>query len=264
LRAAHQLLDNGSIFADPFAVPISGESAETVRAVGALPDLTRLRLFVAARSRLADDRLAQAVERGVWQVVVLGAGLDTFGLRNPFAHRGVRVFEVDRPATQQWKRECLQRANLPMPDGLTLVPADFGQQTWIDALAAAGFQRDQPAFFSWLGVVPYLSPDAVSATLSSIAGIPDAEVVFDYGEPPESYPIELRAGYEAIVARAAALGEPWLSFFRPAELRIELTRLGFADIDDLSPGDISLHFGFKREPNAPGGHFVHARATSLL
>jgi methyltransferase (TIGR00027 family) len=262
LRAAHQLLDGGSIFADPFAVPIAAESAETIRSMGARPELRALRLFIAARSRLAEDCLAQAVERGVRQAVVLGAGLDTLGLRNPHAVRGLRIYEADRPATQQGKQECLRKSKLPIPDGLSFVAVDFEQQSWIDALVAAGFHANQPAFFTWLGVVPYLSRAAVLATLSSIAAVPDAEVVFDYGEPPETYVAEMRAGYEAMIARAAAGGEPWQSFFDPGELGVELLRLGFRAVEDLSPFDVSLRFGLERSRDAPGAHFVRARCTS--
>jgi methyltransferase (TIGR00027 family) len=247
------------MFADPFAVPICGESTEAIRAVGARPELRALRLFIGARSRLADDSLARAVDRGVRQAVVLGAGLDTLGLRNPHAHKGLRVFEADRPATQSWKQECLHKANLVVPDGLSFVAVDFEQQTWIAALMAAGFKPDQPAIFSWLGVVPYLPRDAVLGTLASIASVPGAEVVFDYGEPPEAYPAERRAGYEAMIAGAAAAGEPWLSFFNPAELRAELSRLGFSDVEDLRPTDVAARFGFERSPDEPGGHFVRAR-----
>jgi methyltransferase (TIGR00027 family) len=262
LRAAHQLLDGGSVFADPLAVPVTGESEDAIRSMGARPESRALRLFVAARSRLAEDCLAHAVERGVRQAVVLGAGLDTFGLRNPYLLRGLRVFEADRPATQQWKQERLHKLNLPITNGLSFVAADFEQQAWIDSLAAAGFRPDQPAFFTWLGVVPYLSRDTVHATLSSIARVPEAEVVFDYGEPPDRYAADMRAGYEAMIAGAAASGEPWLSFFDPGELRRDLSRLGFCDVEDLSPFDISLRFGLERGPDAPGAHFVRARRTS--
>jgi methyltransferase (TIGR00027 family) len=262
LRAAHQLLEGGSIFPDPLAVPISWRRVETLREVGGRPEVRLLRLFVAARSRFAEDRLALAVDRGVRQAVVLGAGLDTFGLRNPHAQKGLRVFEADRPATQQWKRGCLAKANLPVPGWLSLAAVDFERQAWIDSLAATGFNPREPAFFTWLGVVPYLSRDAIFATLSSIANIPDAEVVFDYGEPPESYRPERRAGYEAMIARAAAAGEPWLSFFNPAELRFALSRLGFAEIEDLAPTEVAARYGIQRDPEAPGGHVVRARCTT--
>lgn len=261
LRAAHQLLDGGSIFPDPFAIAIAGESVAVVREVAGRPEFNTLRLFLAARSRLAEESLAGAVDRGVRQAVLLGAGLDTFGLRNPQADKGLRVFEADRPATQQWKRECLAKANLPVPEWLSFAAVDFGRQAWIDSLAAVGFDPREPAFFTWLGVVPYLSRAAIFATLSSIAKVPDAEVVFDYGEPPEAYPADRRAGYEAMIASAAAAGEPWLSFFNPAELRVELSRLGFSEVEDLSPSQVAWRCGFERNPNAPGGHLVRARIS---
>lgn len=264
LRAAHQVLEGGSIFPDPFAIPISGQSVETLRVVGGLPEFIRLlRLFIASRSRFAEDSLSLAVDRGVRQAVVLGAGLDTFGLRNPHAHKGLRVFEADRPATQQCKRECLAKANLPIPEWLHFAAVDFERQAWIDSLAATGFNpREPPPFFAWLGVVPYLSRDAIFVTLSSIANIPDAEVVFDYGEPPEAYPADRRAGHEAMIARAVAAGEPWLSLFNPAELRHALTQLAFSDIEDLAPMEVAARYSVQRDPDAPGGHIVRARRVA--
>ena len=260
LRAAHQLLEGGAIFSDPLAVPICGEDAGAIsRFVRENPD--RLRLFIVARSRFAEECLAHAVDRGARQVVVLGAGLDTFGLRNPYAAKGVRVFEVDRPATQRWKRECLEKANLPIPSWLTLVTVDFERESLLDRLKAVGFEDDRPAFFTWLGVVPYLSRDAVLATLSLIAHIPDAEVVFEYGRPPAAYPPERRAGYEAMIARAAAIGEPWLSFFDPGDLAHQLSLLGFNAVEDLSPRDVAIRYFGELDPpqNVPGAYFVHAR-----
>lgn len=197
LRAAHQLIEHGGIFADPLAVPITCENAEAIiRFVQEHPAFDRLRLFAAARSRFAEDRLASAVGRGVRQAVILGAGLDTFGIRNPHSDTGLRVFEVDRNPTQQWKRACLAKANLKIPNWLSLVSVDFEQQNFVESLEAMGFERDRPAFFTWLGVVPYLSRETVLATLSLIARLTEAELVFDYGEPVEAYPAERRKGYQ--------------------------------------------------------------------
>jgi methyltransferase (TIGR00027 family) len=258
-RAAHQLLEEGAIFRDPLAVAIVGEDAEAITRAAA--EFPRLRLFVVVRSRFAEDGLAKAVERGVRQAVVLGAGLDTLGLRNPFANEGLRVFEVDHPATQQWKRACLDKANLTAPDSLSFVALDFEHQDLIESLTTAGLKTDRPAYFIWLGVVPYLSRDAVFATLSAIARVPGAEVVFDYGKPPQAYPANARAGYEAMIARAAADGEPWLTFFDPPELHAVLSSIGFSEMEDLGPADIAVrYFGQPNPtPNAPGGHIVRAR-----
>ena len=105
-RAIHQMLDGGVIFSDPFASKILDDETRAARdAIAADPSLRPMRLFIAARSRFSEDTLAACVARGVRQIVVLGAGLDTFSLRNPYAGQGVRVFEVDYPATQAWKRE---------------------------------------------------------------------------------------------------------------------------------------------------------------
>ncbi|SEC84788.1 methyltransferase, TIGR00027 family [Rhizobiales bacterium GAS188] len=262
LRAAHQLLEDGAIFSDPLAVPILGESADAIcREVSERPELRALRLFVAVRSRFAEDSLAGAVERGVRQAVILGAGLDTFGLRNPHADNGLRVIEVDHPATQAWKRERLDKAKLSVPEALSFASVDFERQALFDGLCGAGFKRELPAFFMWLGVVPYLSRDAVFATLYSISALADVEVVFDYAEPAEAYPAARRAGFEAMAARVAALGEPWLSFFDPAKLRSELAPLGFSEIEDLDPREIAIrYFGELVPPvNTAGPHVIRVR-----
>ena len=252
----------GTIFPDPLAIAISCEDVDAISGfVREHPEFDRLRLFTVARSRFAEDCITSAVARGVRQAVLLGAGLDTFGLRNPHARKELRVFEVDRPETQQWKRECLAKANLQIPNWLSLVTVDFEQQAFLERLKAVGFNDDRPTFSTWLGVVPYLSRETVFATLSSIARLPDAEVVFDYGEPVDAYPPERRARYEAMIASPAAAGEPWLSFFVPDELEGALCAIGFGEIEDLSPRDIAIRYFGEQDPprNAPGAHIIRAR-----
>src|SRR6476620_4555735 len=171
-RAIHQTLEGGAIFSDPFAAKIlDDETRARLEETAADPALRPMRLFIAARSRFSEDTLAACVARGVRQIVVLGAGLDTFSLRNPHAAQGVRVFEVDYPATQDWKRERLKQAGLGVPSSLTFAPIDFERQSLADGLTAAGFQADSPAFVQWLGVVPDLTREAVSLTLDFIAGV---------------------------------------------------------------------------------------------
>jgi len=134
-RAIHQTLDGGSIFSDPMASKIlDDETVASLDEIAADPSLRPWRLFIAARSRFSEDSLSASVARGVRQIVVLGAGLDTFSLRNPFAGEGARVFEVDYPATQAWKRERLMRAGLAIPASLTFAPVDFERQAWPRAL----------------------------------------------------------------------------------------------------------------------------------
>jgi methyltransferase (TIGR00027 family) len=264
-RAIHQKLEGGAIFRDPFAARIlDDETLARLDEIAADPALRPMRLFIAARSRFSEDTLAACVARGVRQIVVLGAGLDTFSLRNPFAANGVRVFEVDHPATQDWKRERLTQAGLAIPASLTFASVDFERQALAAGLKAAGFEADRPAFFQWLGVVPYLTREAVAATLGFIAGVPESAVVFDYAEPLENYPDGRREHVMAVAARTASLGEPWLSLFDPAELSGMLRSKGFGTVEDLGLAEISDRFyGALKQGISigPGAHVVRAQRT---
>ena len=196
------------------------------------------------------------------QIVVLGAGLDTFALRNPHAAQRVRVFEVDYPATQDWKRERLTQAGLDLPASLTFAPVDFERQGLADGLKAAGFDPGRPAFFQWLGVVPYLTPETVAETLRVIAGVPESEVVFDYAEPFENYPAARRGDVMAVAAQAAARGEPWLSLFDPPELQAMLRETGFGELEDLGLAELTERFYGALKQGiiiGPGAHVIRAR-----
>jgi methyltransferase (TIGR00027 family) len=266
-RAIHQTLENGVIFSDPFASRILDDQTRArLDETAADPSLRPWRLFIAARSRFSEDSLAACVGRGVRQIVVLGAGLDTFSLRNPHAGQGVRVFEVDYPATQDWKRERLKQAGLAVPSSLTFAPVDFERQSLADGLMAAGFRTDRSAFFQWLGVVPYLTREAISRTLDFIAGVPESEVVFDYAEPFENYPADRRSHVMAVAARTASLGEPWLSLFDPAELSAMLRDKGFGVVEDLGLAEIADRFYGALKQGimiGAGPHVVRARKTAI-
>jgi len=261
-RAAHQLLEQGSVFRDCLARDILGaegcaEADERARDRSLRP----LRLLIAARSRFAEEALAGAVARGLRQAVVLGAGLDTFALRNPHAALGLRLFEVDHPATQDWKRRRLFEAGLPVPPSLALVPLDFERESLAERLATNGFDAGAAAFFFWLGVVPYLTRDSVMTTLRFIAEIPGGEVVFDYCEPLENYPSERRGGVEKLIERTAAAGEPMIFFPQPAGLARDLRALGFEEVEDLDLAEISprLLGGPRGLGRRAGPHFLRAR-----
>jgi methyltransferase (TIGR00027 family) len=264
-RAAHQVLERGRIFSDPLALRILGKGATAV-ALDALahPERRGMRAFIAARAHLAESALAAAVEqRGVSQLVVLGAGLDTFAYRNPLADR-LRVFEVDHPATQAWKRRRLHEAGIAVPDEVVYAPVDFEREVLLDGLATAGFDPARRTFFLWLGVVPYLTVEAVRATLAAIGGLPGGgEVAFDYADPPAALSDKARAAHRARAARVAALGEPWLSYFEPPALRAMLTDLGFAEVEDLGPPALAARYWPHSGRPIPerGGHVVLARTA---
>ncbi|HZO95279.1 MAG TPA: SAM-dependent methyltransferase [Candidatus Baltobacteraceae bacterium] len=260
-RAAHQLLEGGRVFADPLAVRILARDPRAiVDEARAHPDRRGMRFFIAARTRFAEDALAKAVAAGVAQVVILGAGLDTFAYRTPLRDR-LRIFEVDHPATQAWKRERLASAGIAVPSALTYAPVDFERESLSDGLRGAGFDQHAPAFFTWLGVVPYLREEAVWSTLAFVAALRGAaEIVFDYGEPRSALSTLRRAERDARARHVAQLGEPWITTFDPTALHEGLRRLGFTVIDDLSPRDIAARY--LREPagDAPdrGGHVLRA------
>jgi methyltransferase (TIGR00027 family) len=269
-RAAHQLLDDPRVFDDPMALRIIGpDEAATLRADAHAHDATpfdrALRAFLAARSRIAEDALAQAVDAGVRQYVVLGAGLDTFAYRNPYP--GLVVFEVDFPATQEWKQACLEAARIAVPASLRFVPVDFERQSLSAELATAGLDAARPVWFSWLGVTPYLERAAVMATLRDLQRLagPNGGVAFDYGLDRSAMTILQRAVFAGLEARVRRVGEPFRSAFVPAALVADLRAIGFNEVEDLDPEAINArYFAGRGDGLRVGtiGHMVVARVTS--
>jgi methyltransferase (TIGR00027 family) len=259
-RAAHQVLDHGSILYDPFAMKILREDEKDVLQFANQHPLASIgRLITTARSRIAEDALSRAVERGVRQIVILGAGLDTFALRNP--HDELKIYEVDHPATQEWKLDRLAEAQIALPPWLIFVPVDFEQDDVAEKLVAAGFQQNSPAFFTWLGVVPYLTQGAIARTLDYMSSVPNAEVVFDYMEPPEAFSEELRQMEKARVEQLEKIGERSASRFEPAGIAAILRSHGFCAIEDINFQEIASRFGRAVQGLAPGHagvHVVHA------
>jgi methyltransferase (TIGR00027 family) len=264
-RAAHQLVDRPPVFDDPLALTIIGEEAATElregRDPGALTATQGLRAFIATRSRFTEDCLAEAMTRGVRQYVLLGAGLDTFAYRAVRA--GLRVFEVDHPATQGWKRARLSEVRIATPDWVTYAPVDFERETIREGLARVGFDFASPAVFAWLGVVPYLTREAVMSTLAFVAALAKgSEIVFDYAQQPGKESPEQRAFFEAMAERVAASGEPFRSFFEPEELLRDVKALGFSLVEDLNAAALNARYFQGRADGLAlrgRGHLLHAR-----
>lgn len=241
-RAAHQLADKPPVLDDPIALRLVGEGYPRLMERALHPVGRDFRGFMAARSRYAEDRLAEAVAQGVMQYVVLGAGLDTFAYRNPFP--ALRVFEVDFPATQVWKRRMLEEAAIALPSNLVFVALDFEHQTLAEGLTQAGLDLQKPAFFGWLGVVPYLTLEAFRATLSVVAQMPAGSAVsFDYAVDPETLSPIGRVAFDRLAERVAAAGEPFRLFFTPETLEAELLRAGFHRIEQVDSARLNdLYF----------------------
>ncbi len=251
-RAAHQLYDDRPlVFADPLALRVLSEDARAELSkreeLERTPSARMMRAFLCARSRFAEDALERAVAAGVRQYVVLGAGLDTFAVRSALPERpidpGLRIFEVDHPATQAWKRECLEQSGVHVPDTVTFVAVDFEQEELMARLAASGFDRAAPAFCSWLGVLPYLTREAAVGTLRALGALPAGSgVAFDYAVARESLSPKQQAMFDWLAERVARAGEPFRLGFDPAELRELLRECGFARVEDLDGEAISARY----------------------
>jgi methyltransferase (TIGR00027 family) len=242
-RAAHLIVDGQpTIFADTLAAALLGDRAEELIAYherhGTHPVLAGARVQVTCRSRYAEDRLARASGAGVTQYVLLGAGLDSFAYRGgPLAGRA-RVFEVDHPASQEFKRAALAAARVEAPGNVRYVPADLARDDLARCLDAAGFDAAAPAVVAWLGVTMYLTADAVAETMTAVARFaPGTELIADY-LLPEGARDEAGALYGALVAQASAeQGEPWRSYFTPDQMADLAVRAGFAAVRAVSQRD---------------------------
>lgn len=265
IRAAHLLWDDApKIFQDPLALGLSG-----VESPDALQATLRARqrepynyAGVLVRQRYAEDALATAITRGVGQYVILGAGLDSFAYRRPDLATRLRVFEVDHPATQQWKRARLEALSVDLPSHLTFIPLDFEQHTLAAALPAGGHRPELPTFFSWLGVTHYLTDEAVFTTLRYVASLaPGSEIVFQYFLPETLFDDENRRLLALWKERRASVGEPVLSQFEPATLATRMQECGFTQIWDVGPEELDARYFAGRTDGlraSPHSHLMKA------
>jgi methyltransferase (TIGR00027 family) len=243
IRAAHLLWDDApTILQDPLGLGLSGVESPgalqaTLRTIRAEPSNYA---GVLVRQRYAEDALATAMQRGVGQYVILGAGLDAFAYRRPDLATLLRVYEVDHPATQQWKRARLRELAVPLPSNLTCIPLDFEQHTLADGLHAGGHRPALPTFVSWLGVTHYLTEEAVITTLRSVASLaPRSEIVLQYFLPEALFDDENRRLLALWKARRASVGEPVLKPVR-------------ADHLGLTHAGVGIHAGLGRRTRGIG------------
>jgi methyltransferase (TIGR00027 family) len=260
-RAAHQLLDAPLVLTDPLALRIVGAIRPEERARLIAREQGRLartlRAFMAARARVAEDELATRVAEGLQQYVILGAGLDTFAYRNPFADR-LRVFEVDQESTQAWKRERLVEADIQADSSVAYVAAEFEGQDLFIELGKSGWSGKSPTLFAWLGVTMYLESDTVLRLLRSIGRLAGGtQVILDYSIAPTLLgPIE-RLVFDEFAKRVAAAGEPWVSSFEPDQMRHDLLTAGFTRVDDLGPDELNSRYFSDRSDGMRVGTMAH-------
>jgi methyltransferase (TIGR00027 family) len=247
-RAAHFLLDPLPILNDPFARAFAGFASdeELLNSLDqfALPDFPSHRALFASRSRYTEDELAAAVQAGISQYVILGAGLDSFAYRCPDEMRSLRIYEIDHPSSQAWKRARVNELGIQPPPTLHCIPVNFERETLTQGLAEGGTDREAKAFFSWLGVTQYLTRDAVLSTLREIAftTIPGSQLIATFPVPSAMLGHEDREILTSTAARAASVGEPWLSFFEPEEMEALLKQAGFSDMHCCGPEQINQKY----------------------
>jgi methyltransferase (TIGR00027 family) len=197
---------------------------------------SRFRAGMVARARFVEDLVVEQADRGVGQYVILGAGLDTFAQRRPAVASRLRVFEVDRPGPQAWKRRRLIELGFDVPDWLRLVPVDFeAGGSWWQRLAAAGFDPHQPAVVASTGVSMYLTREANAATLRQLASLaPGSTLAMTFLLPLELLDAEDRPGLEMSTSGARASGTPFISFFAPPDMLALAREAGFKDAQHVS------------------------------
>jgi methyltransferase (TIGR00027 family) len=247
-RACHQIHDSSPlVFDDPIAVPILGDTYRQAieDSAASINDRSSLamRAWLVARNRYAEEKLAEAVARGVQQYVLLGAGLDTFAHRNPYPD--LKIFEVDHPATQMWKRNLLVSSKLLTPKKLYYVPVDFERQSLLSQLEASSLDFSAPTVFAWLGVVLYLTRSAFRSTIEVIAAFPEGSgVIFDYALPRHALAEHELEARDSLSARVASIGEPFQLFFTPEEIAGELSK--FSVLEDLDATSLNNRYFVNR------------------
>ncbi len=239
-RAWYRLEPPPLVLDDTLALPLGGDDAKLLmeRLERELPReaLLSFARWICVRARVPEDVVARAVENGVDQYVILGAGLDSFAYRRADLCKQLRVFEVDHPGSQAWKRRRLEDLGIAAPPQVVFVPVDFEHQGLREGLAAVGFDATKRAVFSWLGVTMYLTLDAIRATLATVsAGPSGTTIVLTYNQPPSALQGIGRQLEQALRAMVGGMGEPVVTTFTPAEIEELVRSEGFGEVTHFGP-----------------------------
>jgi len=234
--------DEPKILDDPIAARLVRQELEGHGLASCLIG-RRLRAMFALRSRYAEDCLAESLSNGIGQHVLLGAGLDTFAYRQPEWARSLRIFEVDHPTTQSWKRERLAAAKIPIPANVTFVPVDFERISPGEGLTGGCLDFRVPTFFSSPGVSQYLTEEAWDLSLSLVLSLPSAsEIVFSFVSTASTLSWQERALAAISAASARAHGEPWLSRYSPERFANKLSSMGFSKVFYFSSNEANARY----------------------
>lgn len=248
-RALHLEVDAAPpVFEDTIGLQLAAPEANWRERPDMSPFTRAFRASILARARFVEDLLAEQIVQGLDQYVILGAGLDTFAQRKPELAARLRVFEIDQPGPQAWKRQRLHELGLGIPAYLKLVPVDFeAGEDWLKSLISQGFDTRRPAFVASTGVSMYLTREAIAATLRQIAGLaPGSTLVMSFMLPLELAEPELRPGIERAAAGARASGTPFVSFFKPEEILNMAQEAGFKEVRHVSAAMLEQRYFAER------------------
>ncbi|MBN1363752.1 MAG: class I SAM-dependent methyltransferase [Syntrophaceae bacterium] len=250
MRAAHQLLETKPlIFDDPVGLKLLGpEASKNIQDMTdhyQNPEIIELRTRLILRARFTEDRLAAAFSRGVRQYIILGAGFDTFALRQPSWAKELKIVEVDHLGSQSPKRSYIDAAGLAVPKNVSFVDIDFKHESLHEGLLRYNVSINKPAFFSWLGVMIYLKEEAINAVLYSVAMFPvGSEIILTFVRPPGDCP-------SIMTQSVADIGEPWISYFEPEEIEAKLYGLGFSKVEFLTHTEAEMKYFRPRPKDLP-------------
>jgi methyltransferase (TIGR00027 family) len=276
IRAMHLLYDQPVVFNDPYALQLTSPALRRIclnrffqwmlRRKSISETFRPISAQVLSRAKYVEEKLEQAVSNGISQYVIIGAGFDSFCLRRPGFSADLRIYEIDHPATQRIKRERLVEILGSSPKGVEFLAIDLEKRTIADALSDASFLKDEKAFFSWLGTVPYLSEEAVFTVLRDLAyfAARRSEIVFDYLIPTYKMTLEDRQALGRGLRIIERWGEPVKSFFDPDAFPDEVSHLGYRILENQSPAELNRRYFFGRVDNLvahSAAYIVHAAIT---
>ena len=271
MRAAHFLYHQPVIFNDPYALQLTSPALRRVcqnqffrwllRRKFISASLRPITAQVVSRAKYAEEKLEQAVSRGISQYVIISAGLDSFCLRRPDFSAGLQIYEIDHPSTQQTKQKRLLEILDSSPKGVEFLAVDLEKRTIADALSASSYLKNKRAFFSWLGTVPYLSADAIFNVLRDLASFAarGSEIVFDYLIPTYLWDPKERQALKSILRIIERRGEPMKSFFDPDVFSDEVSHLGYHIFENISPAELNQKYFSDRSD----GLVTHSAAYNI-
>jgi methyltransferase (TIGR00027 family) len=261
-RALHRQEPPPWILDDPFAAGLAGEEGEAIMA-DLQPRISSDQLmafahWVCIRARLTEDVVESELAEGASQYVIMGAGLDSFVHRRPDLVDRLRVFEVDHPASQEWKRRRLKELGLTAPANLVYCAVDFESESLVDGLTSSGFDWELKTTFSWIGVTMYLSLDAIRATLAAIgSSARGSAIAMTYNQSPETLDDFSRDVTTTLAGAVGDLGERFVTFFTPSEAAALMRDEGYVDVRDFG-GQLAYrkYFGDRNDVGVAGAQRV--------